>query len=149
MSQHPKDMPPELSSGAAHRAAALRAEAVADEREALQRADEANDPDPELDSVGDDRLKRVLELNGFNAIQTEALGVVAAVAAVPLEALDAALLYHDAALARLQLNPGPHAKDMRVRAERHGRYLHSVRRWRRELGELEERLAATERITTP
>ena len=104
---------------------------------------------PEYDSVPDATLKRVLELNGFNAVRTEVLNVCRAVGGLPLESIDAALIYNDEARARLKLDPNPGAAHALAIAEQEVRYLKIVRRWRRELRELEERMTAAAALVRP
>ena len=116
--------------------------------EELEAADEAR-AHGLPDSVPDAKLRAVLELNGFNTVRAQILSACRTVGAIPLEAIDAGLIYNDEARARLKVDPNPAALDALAIAEAEVRYLKIVRRWRRELGELEERLAATARIVQP
>ena len=113
----------------------------------LEAADQADTPN--LDTIPDEKLRRVLELNGFNAVRTEILAACRAIGGLPLDAIDAALIYNDEARARLKLHPNPAAHQALALAKVEARYLALARRWRRELGELEEILAASARIVAP
>lgn len=102
-----------------------------------------------LEATSDEKLTSMLELNGFNAVRAEVLGVVEKLNAVPADAIEAAIRYSDRAGERLRVDPHPDAREALRVAERQSRFLKLARRWRRELRETAERIEATERLTTP
>lgn len=100
----------------------------------------------EADGLTDEQGRRLLELNGFNAVRSEAIRLLQALAGLPLDALEATIVYNQRAGARLKA-AGPTSRDALAVAERELEYLRLVTRQRRELKNLEERLAARDRIT--
>lgn len=99
----------------------------------------------EADGLTDEQGRRLLELNGFNAVRSEAIRLLQALAGLPLDALEATIVYNQRAGARLKA-AGPTSRDALAVAERELEYLRLVTRQRRELKNLEERLAARDRI---
>lgn len=101
------------------------------------------------DTATSDESRRLLELNGFNAIREEILAVAQSVANLPLAAIDAAIDYNRAAAARLEVDPNPLAGQALRTADRELTFLRAVRTFRRDFGELQDRIAARDRIEAP
>jgi hypothetical protein len=126
------------------------AKAAADAAELEAQRNPAPEPVPELptDTVSDESLRMVLELNGFMGLRNGILGAVQAVAGLAPEDVSAAIAYNATATARLRLMPDEAQAAKAIRAaERHAAYFEQVARWRKDLKALEERLEARERLS--
>jgi hypothetical protein len=108
------------------------------------RPDEKPEPVPAPDP--DERSRRLLELNGFSAIRSEALNALNTLVSIPTEALDACLAFNERMVVGLLVQDAREA--LRI-AERHSEYLRFIRRLRKDLEHVEERIQARERITAP
>lgn len=90
----------------------------------------------------------ILAQNGYAAIRAAMLGVCSSLGGIPREAVAAAIEYNAAAVRRLRLGVGndPRAAAALEAATREARYLVAVSRMHRDLHDIEERLAAADRI---
>lgn len=94
-------------------------------------------------------LAELLRVNGYNTVRAKAFDALNAVGSLPLDAIDAAVEFTSTACRRLKLNTDPQAAEALKAAEAELEYLRAIRRMRRDLGDLEGRLAARQRIEVP
>jgi len=88
----------------------------------------------------------ILELNGYNAVRTELLTHVNALAQIPLEAVDACLAFAREAARKADLSPHPQANQAREQMLAECAVYNATRKLLVELEETERRAQARERI---
>lgn len=126
-----------------------RAAAVVDELATELRALDEPEPEPERAATAIERATNLLELNGYNAVRHEARAALSTLAAIPPEALDAALEFAHRTRDRFKSSPDARAHKALEGAELDVTILSVARRTVRELERLGERKAARDRILAP
>lgn len=108
-------------------------------------------PEPAFHAAGDDvgpsANRRLLELNGYNAIRHEALAALNALAAIPPAAWTAALDYNNAARARLAVNPDSQASEAYDAAHHEHALLKTGMKVAAGLRDLADKQARRDRLT--
>jgi hypothetical protein len=90
---------------------------------------------------------RILEANGFNAIRAQIIGAFESLVGLPLEAIEAAIAYNEAAASRLRLDVNQRAGEALGNAERELELLRVVHRMRKDAKRTLEGWQARDRIT--